>query len=226
MNKWVKSLIIVCSLLTILFVVGRLTNAIQFYSVPTISNYPTLKPGDHFLASNLIKPKRFGFICYRHEDSLMGKEIYIHRLCGLPGDKVEIKMGRLYVNDSYFDSNFTLAHKYLLSPEDYELLNATEHYEEFLAQPDDKGHYAIYVADKMIKEKAIKAEQKILQPTDEDGFMKEFYGQAWNQDNFGPITVPPNKYFVLGDNRLFSQDSRYTGFIDQKDYLATFVCKY
>lgn len=41
-----------------------------------------------------------------------------------------------------------------------------------------------------------------------------------DQSNYGPIIVPEYHYFMLGDNRAHSQDSRYWGFVPQDELLG------
>jgi len=45
-------------------------------------------------------------------------------------------------------------------------------------------------------------------------------GSVQPRDNFGPVTVPEQKLFVMGDNRDESYDSRFWGMVDQRDVLG------
>lgn len=45
-------------------------------------------------------------------------------------------------------------------------------------------------------------------------------GELQKLDNFGPVTVPKESLFVLGDNRDHSFDSRFWGFVPLKDVLG------
>lgn len=46
--------------------------------------------------------------------------------------------------------------------------------------------------------------------------------QAMNQDyaNFGPVKIPADSYFMMGDNRPASADSRYWGFLPKRNVIG------
>jgi signal peptidase I len=86
---------------------------------------------------------------------------FIKRVIGLPGDTIELRNKKVYVNGKPLD----------------------EPYVHFLEPPSE------------------------TEPGDPD------YTDFDVRRRYGPVTVPASHYFVMGDNRDNSQDSRYWGFL-------------
>ncbi|HTI90806.1 MAG TPA: signal peptidase I [Puia sp.] len=206
-----------------LWIIGRLTFTFRLSRVSTSANQPTLKIRRFIFTSSLKKPGRFNLICYRALTPETGPAIWTHRLCGIPGDTIEIKAGILYVNQQDADKSLSLMHVYKLSVQD----TASLIYDQKLAYTIPPYSDTIYIplGDEYVRRNKIPGVQYILPPGLREPAIFRIFRENWNQDHFGPVKVPKGKFFVLGDNRSCTMDSRYQGFIDQSKYLGTVLWK-
>ena len=45
-------------------------------------------------------------------------------------------------------------------------------------------------------------------------------GTKWTLNNYGPLTIPPDSFFMMGDYRGNSQDSRFYGFVPRSLFIG------
>ena len=224
MKKWTRIFLIIAGTLLVLIVVARVTKALMIFTIPTSSSYPGINPGDRVLASSLKKPERFDLICFYNNDPMYGRQVWLFRLCGVAGDVVEIREGVLYVNKQEVDSKLTLAHTYTIAQSEISKLDPMPKHMELYPYGDGDSMSGP-VDDRIIRDRKINA-RRIFKPADikEEGIHRVF-GEGRNSDNIGPIVVPKGKYFLLGDNRDYANDSRYQGFFDEREFVATVISK-
>jgi signal peptidase I len=157
------------------------TYLVQAFKIPSGSMEDTLAIGDHLLVNKFIygtklpfsdkrlltlrDPRRGDVIVFEYPED--PSKDFIKRVIGTPGDVVEGKDKKVYVN----------------------------------GKPYENPH-------EIHKEKDIIPKE--MNP----------------RDTFGPVKVPPNSYFMMGDNRDRSYDSRFWGFVSQDKIKGLAFIKY
>lgn len=207
-----------------LIAISRALNLFQYYKAPTIANEPTLQIHASMLGSKLITPKRLDFIWFMGDVLLetdSGRVLNLYRLCGVEGDTIEIRNGNLFVNSKDIDKGLKLSHNYLVSHSELENIESLMTVNSGFVETITKDTVSVPLSDEFVKENSIRAIRLVYPKSFRDSLICGKFNQAWNVDNFGPIVVPPSKYFVLGDNRHHAMDSRFKGFIDKADYSST-----
>ena len=157
------------------------TYLVQAFKIPSGSMEDTLAIGDHLLVNKFIYGTKIPFVDKRIltvRDPRQGDVIvfeypedpskdFIKRVIGVPGDVVEGKDKKVYVNGKLYEN-----------------------------------------PHEVHKEKDIIPKE--MNP----------------RDTFGPITVPPDSYFVMGDNRDRSYDSRFWKFVRRDQIKGLAFIKY
>jgi len=147
------------------------TFVFQAFKIPTGSMEPNLLVGDHLIVNKMVfAPTATGFerAILPHRDVRRGDVIvfkfpkdptrdFIKRVIGLPGDQLELRRKKIYINGK----------------------DIAEPYAHFMAPLSPES-------DKRSDEL---------------------------REEYGPVTVPADQYFMMGDNRDNSEDSRYWGFM-------------
>ncbi len=154
------------------------TFVVQAFKIPTGSMENNLLIGDHLLVNKFVfgptetrlerallpigTIERRAIIVFKYPEE--PDRDYIKRVIGLPGETVEVREKKVYINGKALD----------------------EPYVHFLRSP------------------AATSELHEVTPFDV-------------RERYGPVTVPADHYFMMGDNRDNSQDSRYWGFLPREN---------
>ena len=167
--------------------------------IPSGSMENTVLIGDHLIVSSAgyragipftdhhvslwRTPRRGQIIVFRGPLPDQNYPDLIKRCIGVPGDRIKIAAGEVYVNGSPLDEPYAV----------HSAGAAVSASENFPAESD-----RMFYAD-----------------------VPEWQSEIAKDTVNGELVVPPNEYFMMGDNRDDSNDSRFWGFVPRDNIIGT-----
>jgi len=204
------------AVVTVIMALFGMTFIVQAVKVPTGSMQNTIVVGDHLLVNKFIfapgprlpllpqrEIRRGDIIVFKYpgnpfnperdrdEDNIPSKVNYVKRVIGLPGDIVEVKGLRVFVNGQPLPEHIIVA-KNVNEKAPLEIVDDT-------TRQGNELYDVYYFAEKV--ESARRGQDVSASP--------DFHFAV----NGKPAKVPDNSYFVMGDDRDNSLDSRAWGFV-------------
>jgi signal peptidase I len=192
------------SFFPVLFIVFVLRSFIvEPFQIPSTSMVPTLEVGDFILVNKftygirlpVIRTKVFDINDPQRGDVMVffppnDKRYFIKRVIGLPGDKIRYADNQVYINGELIETTFVATEGTRSAERIDHCLRFNQKYQIFDETIEDKTHRM----------------RKCTIPIAFSG------DKVW--------TVPEGHYFMMGDNRDNSSDSRDWGFVPQENIVG------
>ncbi|PYS23811.1 MAG: signal peptidase I [Acidobacteria bacterium] len=208
------------AVVTVIMALFGMTFVVQAVKVPTASMENTITVGDHLLVNKFIfapgptfpllpqrEIRRGDIIVFKYpgnpfnqerdkdEDNIPFKVNYVKRVIGLPGDEVEVRGLKVYVNGSPLPEHIIAVDGRVAQGNQKAPLKIVA---EEPRKPEDR--YDVYYFEQNV---AAERQGRKLSPSPDFNFAV----------NGKPARIPANSYFVMGDDRDNSLDSRAWGYV-------------